>query len=224
VIVDDDRPSSATGRPVAPSVPHRALAIALTLASVLSVGAVRTREAPVHNAARDVVDRVASNIGLSACANGVLSRHALLGTAWIDPEGTALRLERALESRPGGEPDGPIALAELWYRAALRRLHHDPASAIPPLRAAAAAAALALAEPAAGCLDRAVEVHNDAVARLVRISQDERVCGGREWSAALAELGVVPEAGDPFVDPGRFASVVVAGDVRVSGMRHTFRM
>jgi hypothetical protein len=195
----------------------------LTVASVFSAGAVRTHEAPVHNAARDGVDWVASNLGLCACANGVLSRHGLLGPALVDPEGAALRLEPALESRPGCEPDGPLALAELWYRAALRRPHHDPASAIPPLHAAAAAAVLALAEPAAGCCGRAVEVHNDAVARLVRIAQDQRVSGGRNWAQALAGLGVVPEAGDPFVDPGRFASVVVAGDVCVSGMRHEFR-
>jgi hypothetical protein len=203
--------------------PRRALAIALTFASVFSAGAVWTREAPVHNAARDVVDRVASNLGLSACAKGVLLRHGLLGAASVDPEGTALRLELTLESRPGGELDGPLALAELWYRAAMRRPHHDPASAILPLRAAAAAAALALADPAAECCDRAVVVHNDAVARLVRISQAERLCGGRNWSQALVGLGVVPAADDPFVDPGRFASVVVAGDVRVSGMRHEFR-
>src|SRR5262249_52831300 len=210
-------------RPVAPLAPRRALAVTLTLASVFSTGAVRTREAPVHNATRDGVDRVSSNLGLSACANGGLSRHGLLVAALVDPEGAALRLEPALASRPGGEPDGPLALAELWYRAALRRPHHDPASAILPLRAAAAPAALALAEPAAGCCDRPVEVHNDAVARLVRISQAERVSEGRNWSEALAGLGVVPAADDPFVDPARFASVVVAGDVRVSGMQHEFR-
>ncbi len=153
----------------------------------------------------------------------MLSRHGLLGAALVDPEGAASRLEPALRTGPGGEPDGPLALAELWYRAALRRPHHDPASAIPPLRAAAAAAALALAEPAAGRCDRAVEIHNDAVARLVRISQDESVSTGRGWSQALAGLGVVPVAGDPFVDPGRFASVVVADDMRVSGMRHEYR-
>jgi hypothetical protein len=199
------------------------LVIALALASAFSAGAVRTREAPVRNAARDGVDWAVSNLGLSACANRVLSRHGLLVAASVDPEGAALRLEPALGSRPGGEPDGPLALAELWYRTALRRPHHDPASAILPLRAAAAAAVLALAEPAAGCCDRATEVHNDAVARLVRIAQNERVSGGRNWSQALSGLGVVPAAGNPFVDPARFASVVVAGDVRVSGMRHEFR-
>ena len=91
------------------------------------------------------------------------------------------------------------------------------------MRAAAAAAALALAEPDVGCCDRAIEVHNDAVARLVRIAQEERVAAGRNWSLALAGLGVVATGGDPFVDPGRFAAVVVADDVRVSGMRHQYR-
>ena len=223
MILDGVRPLGAARRPVAPLTPSRGLAIAITLASVFSASAARTREAPVRNAARDGADRVASNLGVSACARGVLSRHGLLRAALVDPGNAALRLEAALASRPEGEPGVALALAELWYRAALRQPHHDPASAVPPLRAAAAAAALALADPDVGCCDRAVLVHNDAVARLVRISQDERVSAGRNWSLGLAELGVVAAGGDPFVDPGRFAEVVVAGDVQVSGIRHRFR-
>ncbi len=61
------------------------------------------------------------------------------------------------------------------------------------------------------------------MARLVRISQDERIAGGRDWPGALTGLGVVAAGGDSFVDPGRFAAVVVADDVRVCGMRHQFR-
>jgi hypothetical protein len=223
MMLDGVRPPSAAGRPVAPLSPRRGLAIMIMLGSVLSAGAARTREAPVHNAARDGADRIASRLGVSACARGVLSRHGLLRAARVDPGGAALRLEAALASRPGDEPGGPLALAELWYRAALRQPHHDPASAVPLLRAAAAAATLALTEPDAGCCDRAVEVHNDAVARLVRIAQDARASGGRNGSLDLAGLGVVAAGGDPFVDPGRFAAVVVAGDVRVSGVRHRFR-
>src|SRR5262249_55223404 len=79
------------------------------------------------------------------------------------------------------------------------------------------------ADPAAGCCDRAIAIHNDAVARLVRIAQDRRVSGGWNWSQTLAGLGVAHTAGEPFVDPRRFASVVVAGDVKVSGMPHEFR-
>jgi hypothetical protein len=222
-MLDVARPPSAARRLASPWIPRRGLAIAITLASVFSAGAARTREAPVRNAARDGADRVASSLGVSACARGVLSRHGLLRAALVNPGGAALRLEAALASRPEGEPGVTLALAELWYRAALRQPHHDPASAAPPLRAAAAAAALALTEPDGECCDRAIEVHNDAVARLVRISQDERVAGGRDWPGALTGLGVVAAGGDSFVDPGRFAAVVVADDVRVCGMQHQFR-
>src|SRR5271166_1103794 len=219
-MLDVARPPSAARRLVSPWIPRRGLAIAITLASVFSAGAARTREAPVRNAARDGADRVASSLGVSACARGVLSRHGLLRAALVNPGGAALRLEAALASRPEGEPGVTLALAELWYRAALRQPHHDPASAAPPLRAAAAAAALALTEPDGECCDRAIEVHNDAVARLVRISQDERVAGGRDWPGALTGLGVVAAGGDSFVDPGRFAAVVVADDVRAGGPGH----
>ena len=222
-MLDVARPPSAAGFLVSPWVPRRGLAITIVLGAAFSAGAVRTREAPVHNAARDGADRVVSNVGESACTHGVLSRHGLLRAALVDPGCAALRLEAAIASRPEGEPGVTLALAELWYRAALRQPHHDPASAVPPLRAAAAAAALALTEPDGECCDRAIEVHNDAVARLVRISQDERIAGGRDWPGALTGLGVVAAGGDSFVDPGRFAAVVVADDVRVCGMRHQFR-
>ena len=157
----------------------------------------------------------------------MLSRHGLLGAALVEPEGrcVAAGAGRWDHGRRGLAPTGRSPWLELLAdrrraeAAAPRPGLGDPS----PGAAAAAAASLALAEPAAGCCDRAVEVHNDAVARLVRISQDERVSGGRNWSQALAGLGVVPVAGDPFVDAGRFASVVVADDVCVSGMRQEFR-
>src|SRR5271157_2191031 len=220
-MLDVARPPSAARRLVSPWIPRRGLAIAITLASVFSAGAARTREAPVRNAARDGADRVASSLGVSACARGVLWRHGLLRAALVDPGGAALRLEAALASRPEGEPGVTLALAELWYRAALRQPHHAPASAVAYLRAAAAAASLA--GPDAECCDRAVEIHNAAVARLVRIAQDERLSGGKCWSLTLAGLGVSAVGADPFVDPGRFAAVVVADDVRVSGVRYLFR-
>ena len=51
---------------------------------------------------------------------------------------------------------------------------------------------------------------------------DEVICDPEFVFGALAGLGVVVKAGDPFVDPDRFVEVVVAGDVRVCGMRHRF--
>jgi hypothetical protein len=217
------RPPSAAGRLVSRWVPRTGLAITIVLASVFSAGAARTREARVRNAARDGADRVVSNLGERACTQVVLSRHGLLRAALVNPGGAALRLEAAIASHPECEPGVTLALAELWYRAALRQPRRAPASAVLPLRAAAAAAVLALSEPDGDCCDRAIEVHNDAVARLVRISQDERVAESRDWLGALTELGVVAAGGDPFVDPGRFAAVVVAADLRVCGMRHHFR-
>src|SRR5262249_21755534 len=139
---------------------HRGLTIVLALATAFAAGAARTREAPVRSAARDAADRVGSSPPLGERTRAVLSRPRLLGAALVDPEGAALRLEVALTLRPVVEPGGLLALAELWYRAALRKPHHDPASAVLPLRASAAAATLALAEADAGCCDRAVEVHN----------------------------------------------------------------
>ncbi len=132
-MLDVARPPSAAGCLVSPWVPRRGLAITIVLGAAFSAGAVRTREAPVLNAARDGADRVVSNVGESACTHGVLSRHGLLRAALVDPGCAALRLEAALASRPEGEPGVTLALAELWYRAALRQPHHDPASAVPPL-------------------------------------------------------------------------------------------
>ena len=175
---DDARPPSTTRRPAAPWTSGRGLSIAIALLSAFSAGAARTREASVQNAARDGADRVASSLGVGACARGNLATRAPRGGPGR-PGGRRLAAGGGARIAPGGEPGGPLALAELWYRAALRRPHHDPASALPLLRAAAAAAALALAGPDAGCCDCAIEVHNDAVARLVRISQDERVSGAR---------------------------------------------
>ena len=78
MIRDGVRPPGAARHPVARLTPGRGLAIAITLASVFSAGAARTREALVRNTARDGANRVASNLGLSACAREVLSRHGLL--------------------------------------------------------------------------------------------------------------------------------------------------
>ncbi len=223
MILDGVRPPCDARRPLAALLPGRRLAFAIALASVFSASAARTREARVHRAARDAGDRFATRLGVSGCARSVLSRYGLIRGARVDPADAAARLEAALASDPGGEADGPLALAELWYRAALRQPHHAPASAVAYLRAAAAAASLALAGPDAECCDRAVEIHNAAVARLVRVAQDERLSGGKCWSLTLAGLGVSAVGADPFVDPGRFAALVMADDVRVSGVRSLFR-
>ncbi len=126
MIRDGVRPPGAARHAGAGLTPGRGLAIAITFASVFSAGAAGTREAVVRKTARDGASRVTSNLGLSACAREVLSRHGLLTAALVDPGDAALRLEAALASRPEGETGVTLALAELWYRAALRHPHHDP--------------------------------------------------------------------------------------------------
>ena len=49
----------------------------------------------------------------------------------VDPGDAALRLEAAIAFRPEGETRVTLALAELWYRAALRQPHHDSTSFMP---------------------------------------------------------------------------------------------
>lgn len=223
MVPDSDRGESiVTGRRSSSSL-SRGLAIAILFASAVSAGAARTHDAPIRNAARDGADRVASNLGISTCTRKLLSRHGLLCVAAIDPELGALRLETALASRPKSEPGAALALAELWYRVALRQRPNDPDAAAPPLRAAAAAAALALGETGLECCDRVIAIHNDAVARLVRMSQDEGISRCRSAKSSLGVLGVLATASDRFVDPGRFAEIVVADDLRVTGLRHHFR-
>ena len=221
--LDDARPPSAPGRPAAPLAPRRVLAITLTLASVVSAGAARTREAPVHNAAHDGVDRVASNLGLSACASGVLSRHGLLGAALVDPEGAALRLEAAL---------GPA-------RGRTRR-DARPGRAVVSRRPEAAAPRPGLGRPPLARGRRRRGAGPGRTGR--RVLRPRRRGPQRRRGPARPDLAgpsASPGAGagrwawpgsgswrrrsDPFVDPGRFAAVVVADDVRVSGMRHQFR-
>ena len=211
--------------PPAPGLQGRSIvgAVALLVALAGDVVAVETRQAKVHNTAREVLDRVGSGLTLSPCARQSLARHGLLGPARSDPQATALLLEAQLQSAPAAEPGGLVALAELWYRAGLERSPREPAAAAVAFRDAAAAAALALGDPNVVCSDRAIEVHNDAVARLIRLSQDERLRGNAHWTTALAGLGVTVAASHPFVDPGRFATVEVAGDIRVNGMRNIYR-
>ena len=141
MIRDGVCPPGAARHPVARLTPGRGLAIAITLASVFASGAARTREALMRKTARASANRVASNLGLSACASEVLSRHGLLRAALVDPGGAALRLEAALASRPEGETGVTLALAELWYRARPQAAAPCPGLCGSSLAPAAAAAA-----------------------------------------------------------------------------------
>ena len=211
---------------MSPWGPRRGLAITIVLGAAFWAGTVRTRKAPVLNGAHDGADRVVSNVGESRVhARGAIASRAPSGGAGRSGvRRVAAGSGAVAASHPECEHGVTLALAELWYRAALRQPHPRQASAVPPLARGGRRRGTGPDRAGRRVLrTRTIEVHNDAVARLVRISQDERIARGRDWPGALTGLGVVASGGDSFVDPGRFAAVVVADDVRVCGMRHQFR-
>ena len=166
--------------------PRAGVAIAITLASVFSAGGARTARdgGAQHRVTTGPSGRIQPRTK-RMCEGGAVAARAPHGGAGSTQGMPHCGLKPRLASRPEGDPGVTLALAELWYRAALRQPRHDPGSVVFAL-AAAAAAALALADPEAfGCCDRAVVVHNDAVARLVRISQDGRTsprAGAGRWA------------------------------------------
>ncbi|MEO8942341.1 MAG: lysophospholipase [Isosphaeraceae bacterium] len=193
----------------------------LFVAMVGAIGCrgVQTRDAVVRNGVRRQVDRLKSGLTFSKATQGVLARWHLGG---IHPEASALQLEAVLQARPGTEPDGALALAELWYRVGSGCRRQDPQKALDAFRNAAAAAAIAVSDPRTDCLNVAVDLHNDAVANLLRLSNDARRREGASWNEMLAVAGILTTSGAPSVDPSRLTSVDVADDIHVRGMRNTY--
>jgi pimeloyl-ACP methyl ester carboxylesterase len=151
----------------------------------------------------------------------VLAREGLLELAERDPAAAATRLEARLRDRP--EADGALALAELSYRAGLARQSVAPDEAIAWLRDASALATLAIREPGGTRPDLAEKVHNRAMARLIRIAQDEGSKREGGWQGVLASHGVILASPSPDLAPARFSDLKLVEDVRVEGMQHIYR-
>ena len=148
-------------------------------------GGLSVREPWVRNAIEDREERLEALNHLSSASGAVLLRYDLLKTSARDPAAAARILETKLEAEP--VHDGALALAELSYQAGLWQRSKSRKSAIDWYRDAAALAALALEEPTGSRPDLAVRIHNGAVARLIRASQDEAgrpgATGGRSWKS-----------------------------------------
>lgn len=193
--------------------------ILLGAAGCAGVGASRAR---LRVALEDRRERIGAR-ALSGSTGAVLARHGLVEAAANDPAGTAGVLETRLLAEGQGEPDGPLALAELSYQAGLERERRAPASALAWYRDAAVLAALALEEPAGSRPDLAVRFHNQALERLVRLSQERTVRDGLPWRQVVAEQGLSLGSSAAYLDPLRIADMSVASDLRVSGMAHVYR-
>jgi pimeloyl-ACP methyl ester carboxylesterase len=201
---------------------RRTSCVALACLGLAGVGCagISAREAIFQNAARDTRDRLGARRPPSQPTTAVLVRHGLLDAARNDPGATVSLLESRLIARP--EPDGALALAELSERAALARPGDDPSGMVWN-RDAATLAAIALADPATTRPELAIDVHNRALARLIRLSQTAIVDGRPDWRDALQERGVIPAAATEFLAPERFTGLRVVADLRTFGMDHTYR-
>ena len=194
------------------------LSLALTAPGCASVGA---KPAWLRNAVRDRVDRFESVRGLNEPSYGLLSRQGLLYAARHEPDGAAASLEARLRAHP--EPAGTLALAEVTYRAGLARERSDPDGALDRFRDAAVLAAISLSKEDGPSLEAAAEVHNRALARVLRLAQRPDVRRGRTWQETLAGHGLVAGAAAPVLDPARFAVLTVADDLLVGGMQHVYK-
>ncbi len=115
-------------------------------------------------------------LNMSLETGAVLARQHLLIEAQQDPIRAARLLEARLQTQT--EPDGAIALAEMSYYIGVNSQTAAPVAAMPWYRDAAVLATLAVGDPATSRPDLAVEIHNRAIARLIRLAQTRRVRDG----------------------------------------------
>jgi len=172
------------------------------------------------NALADRWERFTRTRSLSGPTGVVLTRHGLLDRAAADPSGAAQALEARLVVN--GESDGALGLAELFYQAGLQHQHRSTLAAMAYYRDAAALSVLALAEPDGSRPDLSIELHNHALARLIRLTRARSIREDRTWRRLLEEQGLVLETCERYLDPVEIADLRVAGDLRVTGMDHVY--
>ena len=195
--------------------------VVLAMGSTTGCSGVATREPWVRNAYRDFSERREAAQPPDAAWAGVLDREQLTLLASADPAAAATHLETRLAEQPTA--GGALALAELAYRAGIERQADHPMQATAWFRDAAALATLALRDGDEADPDRAIEVHNRSVARLIRLVQAEAKRTGGEWRQIIEGQGVALASPTPDLAPARFADLRVTDDVQVSGMQHIYR-
>ena len=160
---------------------------------------------------------------MSLETGAVLARQRLLVEAQEDPAARLGCSKTRLQSQT--EPDGAMALAELSYHVGVDRQTKSPVAAMAWYRDAAILAALALGDPATSRPDLAVDIHNRAVARLIRVAQTRlaREGGNRSWRAGSRGAGARGSQLD-HVSRARADRRPARGErSRVEGMDHVYR-
>jgi Alpha/beta hydrolase family len=209
------------------SGPHlsRILAVCVLVIAPAGCLGVNARDDRLRNAVEDGWERIEANRGLNVSleTGAVLARHRLLIEAQEDPASAARLLESHLQAQT--EPDGAMALAELSYHVGVDRQTKTPVDAMRWYRDAAILAALALGDAATSRPDLATDIHNRAVARLIRVAQTRHVRDGgkRSWLQVLVAQGLEVHSSSKFLAPERIGDLGVARDLKVEGMDHVYR-
>jgi len=194
--------------------------VLLLLTASAGCTGVTAREARFRNTVADYRDRIENGHRLSEASAAVLARNGLFSGATVTSAEMARALEAKLQTKP--EPDGSLALAELSYQAGLAQ--GMGTEALPWYRDAAVLAMMALDDPHGTRPDLAVEIHNHALERLIRMAWTERFYHQKlPWRTTLGQLNLTVGSTTTYLAPERLASVQVASDLRVRGMDNIYR-
>jgi pimeloyl-ACP methyl ester carboxylesterase len=190
-----------------------ALALLVVLAGCSSV---QVRQAKLVVGLRDRAERLVDSHVLSDLTTAVIERDGLsVHQAKHAPGETA----RALQQLDCPDAARMLAIAELCYRQARKLDDFSPAPSLPWYGDAAAWAARVVATGDPDASEKAINLHNRAVERLVRLSQDFRCRHGRAWPAVFADAGVKLDGVSPFLCPPQFETLTVAQDIFARGMQ-----
>ena len=194
-------------------------ALRFALMATLMAGgccSVQVRRATVYVCLCDRTERLVDSHVLSDFTCAVLRRDGLsVHAAKHHPDAAT----RALEALPDCDPARQLALAELCYRHARELDSLLPRPSLPWYRDSACWAARAASSGDCLIMEQATDIHNRAIERFVRLSQDIRCRHGRPWPAVAAAAGVRLAGVSPFLDPQQYRSLIVAKDILARGMQ-----
>lgn len=195
------------------------LALFAGFSATAGCGNVRTMQPPIRNTTLQTLDRFHANHDARAETDVALVRNGVVDSGLTDPAATALALADRLERNGVASPDDTLALAEMFYRAGLSWQRRDTSSALRQYRNAAVLAVLAMSDPGLPRPYSALELHNRALARIVRLSQKTE---GLPWQDAVTMVGLSPVGTTHYLAADRFEKLTVCEDVVVTGMQHIF--
>ena len=204
----------------------RTLGACLATIELAGCADIQAHDARLRTVVEDRWERAEARIasGLSREASSVLDCQQLLTEAERHPDSAARLLGARLETQT--VPDGALALAELSYRVGLLSEPGSPAVTMAWYRDAATLAALALADPEGSRPDVAVEIHNRALARLIRLAEAkvaQRQVVKPNWREVLGRHGLAVISATAYLQPERIADLRVASEYRVEGMGHVYQ-